>query len=200
MIEQHEITGVILCGGRGTRMEGLDKPLQLVSGMPLVQHVRQRLVPQVGAVIVSANRHLPDYAAWGDVVVPDGEPDLGPLGGLLAALDHVTTPYLFCCPGDAPLMSRSLVAMLAAPLSSSKSDVAVPTDGVRMQHLFVLMRVTVRDALRAYLASGERSVGGWVASTNHITVDMSREHNTFANINTEEERIALEQQLRTTEV
>lgn len=192
MIRAEEITGVILCGGSGVRMGGVDKPLQMLAGMPMVQHVRQRLAPQVSRILVSANQHHVEYGAWGDTVVVDETPNQGPLGGIASALAYTDSLYVFCCPGDAPRLSRTLVATLAHALTLSSQDVAIPHDGEQSQHLFMLVAVRVLPQLQDYLCTNRRSVAHWVATTQHTVVDASHEHDSFVNINTAVELRAVE--------
>lgn len=176
------VTGIILCGGRARRMGGVEKPLQQLDGAPLVARVRERLVPQVARVIISANRAHEAYAAWGDLVVADAEPELGPLGGLAATLPLVTTPWFFCCPGDAPFLDRALVGRLSDVLGNAHC--AIPNDGERRQHLFLLGQTTLLVALRDYLATGGRSVSGFVAAQQPAMLDAADIADTFRNINT----------------
>lgn len=187
MIPAAAITGVILCGGEGRRMGGAEKSLAMVGGMPLVGHVRARLSGQVGAVIISANRDLPAHAAWGDPLVSDREPGLGPLGGLISAMETVVTEWTFCCPGDAPLLAGTLVRQLAEAMESAQAEVAMPHDGERSQQLFLLLRSDLRHSLREYLARGGRSVLGWTETLKCAVVDASTEQASFLNVNTEEE-------------
>lgn len=196
------IVGAILCGGGGRRMGGAEKPLTILNGKPLVKHVRARLAPQVSRLLISANRETAQYAQWGDVVIADdtldggpayGEPTHGgPLYGVRAVLRHLlhdgddTTRLLFCCPGDAPLLDRRLVARLASAMTSTDADVVYPHDGQRAQHLFVLLRVSdaLATSLDDYLASDERSVHGWLERCRSTSVDASDIASSFANVNT----------------
>ncbi|MEI2720346.1 MAG: molybdenum cofactor guanylyltransferase MobA [Gemmatimonadales bacterium] len=185
MIPAEEITGVILAGGDARRMGGVTKSLLVAGGAPLVAHVRARLAPQVGTVMISANHELEAHAAWGDQVLPDHLPGLGPLGGLLTALEHVSTPYAFCCPGDAPLLGGTLVRRLGEALQRSDADAAIPHDGNQLQRLFLLVPTAVRDSLRDYLAADGRSVRGWSDALNTVILDCAAEADAFLNINTE---------------
>jgi molybdopterin-guanine dinucleotide biosynthesis protein A len=196
VIAASEITGVILCGGSGARMGGVDKPLQLLNGMPMVQHVRTRLVPQVHHVVLSANRHHDAYRMWNDVVIGDVIADAGPLGGVLTVSQHTQLPYLFCCPGDAPRLSTTLVATLCAALAASPADIAIPHDGTQPQHLFMLLSQRVANHLQQYLAAGQRSVRDFVSALPHVVVDCSREYESFVNVNTEHELQTVAQQLQ----
>jgi molybdopterin-guanine dinucleotide biosynthesis protein A len=179
------ITGIILAGGDGRRMGGVTKSLLVAAGAPLIAHVRARLAPQVGTVMISANVAEAAHAAWGDQVIADHVPGMGPLGGLLSALEHVATPYAFCCPGDAPLLSTTLVARLGDALERSSADVALPHDGEQLQHLFLLVPTAARDSLRRYLADGGRSVHGWSDTLNAVVVDCTSDSDAFLNINTD---------------
>ena len=193
MIGRDDITGVILCGGDARRMQGVEKPLQRLSGLPLVAHVRTRLAPQVRRVVISANREQASYAAWGDDIVADEVPDCGPLGGLVSVHDD-DTPYLFACPGDAPFLHPSLVSRLAQALDHTEADVAVPHDGARVQHLFVLLRTGEQASMQTYLERGGRSVHGWLAGRRTITVDAPDIAGSFLNINTAQELVDAERE------
>ena len=184
--ETADITGVILCGGRGRRMGEVEKPLQLLHGLPLVRHVRDRLTPQVGRVIISANRERARYAEFGHDVVPDANEGLGPLGGLGSAAAHVRTPWIFCCPGDAPLLDRTLVPRLMASVSEAH-DGAFPHDGDRAQHLFLLVRTHRCQTIAAQLAAGHRSVHAWISTLRVPPVPMPELSASFRNVNTLEE-------------
>jgi molybdopterin-guanine dinucleotide biosynthesis protein A len=184
VIPRDAITGIILCGGAARRMGGTEKALTIVGTTSLLGHVRARLAPQVGKIIISANRDLPGYARWGDRVVPDTVSDLGPLGGLHTALAHVETPYAFCCPGDAPLLDAGLVQRLAATLRIGHADLAVPHDGERTQQLFLLLRTDVRESLGHYLDSGARTVLGWTDGVRCAVHDAADLRPAFLNVNT----------------
>jgi molybdopterin-guanine dinucleotide biosynthesis protein A len=184
VIARADLTGIILCGGAARRLGGTEKALTIVGPTSLLGHVRARLAPQVGAIIISANRDLPGYARWGDLRVPDSIEGAGPLGGLHAALAHVETPYAFCCPGDAPLLDPGLVQRLAGTLRSSHADLAMPHDGERTQQLFLLMRTDVRDSLDRYLAGGHRTVLGWTEGLRSAVHDATDIRAAFLNVNT----------------
>jgi molybdopterin-guanine dinucleotide biosynthesis protein A len=200
VIPIEDITGVILCGGEAQRMGGVIKSLALAKGIPLVGHVRARLAPQVSRIVISANAEPMAHAAWGDEVVPDGLRGMGPLGGLLTAMNQVSTPYTFCCPGDAPLLSRTLVERLGEPMLLASADVAMPHDGEQQQQLFLLLRTSVRDSLRNYLSDGRRSVLGWTDTLPGVVVDMPDERAAFLNVNTAADLIRAEALLAAIEV
>jgi molybdopterin-guanine dinucleotide biosynthesis protein A len=167
-------------------MGGLEKPLQLLHGLPLVQHVRDRLAPQVGRVIISANRERDRYAEFGHDVVRDTYEDLGPLGGLGSVAALVRTPWIFCCPGDAPLLDRSLVRRLAASVSP-EHDGVFPHDGERAQHLFLLVRTSCCTTIDAQLAAGHRSIHAWRTTLRVQELPMPELSASFRNVNTLDE-------------
>lgn len=182
LIPPRAITGVVLCGGEGRRVGGADKPLLPLEGKPLVAHVLDRLTPQVGQLVISANRSLNDYRHFGHLVIADDMPGCGPLGGLASVAPHVNTSWLFCCPGDAPLLDRTLVARLAGTLTAT--DLAVyPHDSARAQYLFLLVRTESCRGLPAYLAGGGRSVHGWLETVGARGVPMPELAESFANVN-----------------
>lgn len=186
-----KITGVILAGGRGQRMGGVDKGLQLLHGRPLVAWVLERLAPQVDAVLINANRNGERYAAFGYPVVPDQVADFaGPLAGLHAALAAARTPWVVTVPCDSPHPPADLVARLAAALQddrSGKAELAVARTAERLQPVFCLARRSLLPRLEAYLASGGRRPGEWFASLAVREVSFDDEAAAFGNINTLEQ-------------
>ena len=169
MIDQSkEISGLILAGGRGTRMGGIDKGLQLHLGVPLAQHALERLRPQVAALLLNANRNLPTYQAMGVPVWPDEMPDFpGPLAGMLAGLTHCRTPYLVTVPCDSPNFPSDLVSRLAQGMVNAGADLATAytreAGELRVQPVFCLMKTELRGSLRAFIDSGERKTGLFAA-------------------------------------
>lgn len=192
-IVKGDITGLILAGGRGSRMGGADKGLQLWRGLPLAQQVLQRLGPQVGPVLLNANRHLETYRAWGLPVLTDRLPlDFsGPLAGFLAGLDVCATPYLLTAPCDSPLLPPDLAARLGAGLLAAQARIALPRAGDRLQPVFCLMEAGLRDDLRAFLQSGGSKIDVWTARHRMAIVDFDDAH-AFENINTQDDLQRLE--------
>ena len=179
MIAPHEITGLILAGGRGTRMGGVDKGLQAFRGLPLVQHALNRLQRGgVGRCLINANRNLAAYAAFGSPVWPDDMADYaGPLAGFLTGLVHCETPYLLTVPCDTPLLPLDLANRLAQALAANHAEIAMAAawepgpDGrslLRTQPVFCLLSVNLRDSLQHFTQHGGRKVGAWTAQ--HATV------------------------------
>jgi molybdopterin-guanine dinucleotide biosynthesis protein A len=196
MINRNEISGLILAGGRGTRMGGTDKGLQLHLGVPLAQHALERLRPQVAALMLNANRNLPAYRAMGVPVWQDEMPDYpGPLAGMLAGLMHCLTPYLVTVPCDSPNFPADLVARLAQGLMNSSADLATAytreAGELRAQPVFCLMKVALRDNLRAFIDSGERKTGLFAAQHHGVKVIFD-DAAAFANANTPSELAELQ--------
>ena len=182
------ITGVILAGGQGRRMGGADKGLQELGGRPMAAHVLERLAPQVGAVLISANRNLERYAELGCPVLPDTlDGYAGPLAGLQAALAQATTPLLVTAPCDSPFLPADLVARLHDGLVAQQAELAVACADGRAHRAFCLLRRELLPGLDAFLAAGERRVGLWHASLKVVEVDFSDEAAAFGNINTTDE-------------
>lgn len=195
------ITGLILAGGRGTRMGGLDKGLQPLTGEPLVLHVARRIASQADTLLISANRHLDDYAELGAAfharVIADPSDDFpGPLAGLLAGLRAASTELLLCVPCDTPALPTDLAARLLAALDAAHADAAVAAtvdaQGHRSLHPVVaLVRTTLADDLAAYLDAGERKVRTWYARHKQVEVPFSDER-AFYNANSLQELADLE--------
>jgi molybdenum cofactor guanylyltransferase len=200
MIEREEITGLILAGGRGSRMGGVDKGLQNFHGMPLAMHALLRLAPQVGEIMINANRNLGAYEALGAPVWPDALPDFaGPLAGFLAGLEHCETRYLVTVPCDSPLFPLDLVARLAGALQRDDAEMAMATslkDGVqRTQPVFCLMKTELMESLVRFTHDGQRKIDRWTAQHRCVEVPFD-DPQAFANANT----LAELQQLQPTPV
>jgi molybdenum cofactor guanylyltransferase len=175
-----DITGLILCGGAGARLGGRDKPLEQLDGVPLVEHVRDRLRLQVDRILISCNRNFDAYRRWNDTIVSDDTANRGPLSGVLSGLNSIDTDYLFVCPGDAPFLSTTLVERLASAIGTA--DIALPRDGMRRQHLFPLLRRTLAGSLSRYLDAGGRSVHAFVETQRVVVIDAFEQH-AFFNVN-----------------
>ena len=188
MIAREEITGLILAGGRGSRMGGVDKGLQNFRGMPLALHALLRLGPQVGHVMINANRNLGAYEAFGAPLWPDALPDFaGPLAGFLAGLEQCETPYLVTLPCDSPQFPLDLVQRLAQALEANEAEIAMAAtleDGVmRTQPVFCMMKTEVMESLVRFTHEGQRKIDRWTALHRCVEVPFD-DADGFANANT----------------
>jgi molybdenum cofactor guanylyltransferase len=192
------ITGLVLAGGQGSRVGGLDKGLQLLQGRALVAHALERLAPQVGALAINANRHLDRYAGFGLPVWPDADDTRpGPLAGMLAGLEACGTEWLACVPCDSPLLPTELVARLGAGLQGAPAALAAThgTDGgLQAQPVFCLLHRSLGAPLREALARGERKIDRWARTQGAVLVPFD-DHRAFFNTNTLEELAAAAQLL-----
>lgn len=201
--EPAAVTGLVLAGGRGSRMGGVDKGLQLLRGRPLVAHVLQRLAPQVGPLLISANRNLERYQAFGHPVLPDADAEFkGPLAGLQAGLQVCTTAWLLAVPCDSPRLPTDLAARLLAAAQAAGADLAMAAssdaDGgeLRLQPAFCLLNRRLAGTLAAHLAEGGRRLQGWLLAQPHVVVPFDRPEDAlaFVNANTMQDLAALERQ------
>ena len=191
-----QVTGVILAGGRATRMGGADKGLIAVNGKPMITWVIDVLRPQVAGILLNANRNLDQYRALGYPVIDDGDREFrGPLAGIASGLRAATTRYVAFAPCDSPLVCDDLVPRLYAALSSAGTRIAVAHDGERLQPVFALLETALLDDLIRYLDSGERKIDRWYAEHGFARADFSDVAESFANIKAPEEKQALEQTL-----
>ncbi len=182
MINPHDITGLILAGGRGSRMGGVDKGLQTFNGMPLALHTLTRLQMGGGVdhIMINANRNLAAYESFGASVWPDGLADFaGPLAGFLIGLEHCETPYLVTVPCDTPLLPLDLVPRLAAALDAEKAEIAmvaapeIDKHGqvqLRAQPVFCLLRVALLESLVKFTQDGGRKIDAWTALHKTVLV------------------------------
>lgn len=188
MIDKNDITGLILAGGRASRMGGADKGLQNFHGMPLAMHTLLRLGPQVGDIMINANRNLAAYEAMGAPVWPDTLPDFpGPLAGFAAGLERCETPYMVTAPCDTPNFPTDMVSRLADALSAEDAQIAMaatPADGaLRTQPVFCLMRIDLLDSLLEFLHSGQRKTEIW-ANQHRCAIVRFDDAHAFAGANT----------------
>lgn len=201
VVQPWQITGLVLAGGRGSRMGGVDKGLQAHGGSTLAQHALRRLQAQVGRCMVNANRHLADYARFGVPVWPDELPDYaGPLAGFITGLRHCDTEWLVTVPCDSPLFPEDLVARMAARIGQAGSDIAVAlapeadagaATGLRPQPVFCLMHTRVLPALERFVAGGGRKIDAWTQTQASVLVPFD-DARAFLNVNTLAELQALE--------
>ncbi|MDR3480693.1 MAG: molybdenum cofactor guanylyltransferase MobA [Burkholderiaceae bacterium] len=177
------ITGLILAGGRGARMDNADKGLQPCAGMPMVQHVLQRLQPQVAHLAINANRNLEAYQRFGVPVWQDVIADFaGPLAGLQSGLTHCATPLLVSVPCDSPFLPLDLVARLHAAMSAADAELALAVTASGPHPVFCLLKTTLLADLTAYLQGGGRKVRAWQATRKTVEVYFEDEA-AFCNIN-----------------
>jgi molybdopterin-guanine dinucleotide biosynthesis protein A len=199
------ITGLILAGGRGSRMGGIDKGLQNFNGTPLVHHALTRLQAQQGDLIadtmIVANRNQSIYQSLGVQVLSDSTADFaGPLAGFLTGLEHCQTSHLLTVPCDSPMFPLNLALQLLEAMTQADADIALAAareeDGViRAQPVFCLMKVTLRESLSQFMQAGGRKVDAWTAqhATVVIPFDMPDiDPRAFFNANTLEELHRLE--------
>lgn len=192
-IAKHEITGVVLAGGRATRMGGMDKGLVMLHGAPMVEYILRGLGPQVGALLINANRNHEHYARYGHPVIADSVGDyFGPLAGMASAMQAAKTPYILTVPCDSPLLPPDLVQRLAAALARAHAEISVAHDGERAQPVFTLLKRDLSPSMLAYLQAGERKIDLWYAKHRLAYADFSDAPETFLNVNTPDERAALE--------
>ena len=183
---RENVSGIVLAGGQGRRMGGVDKGLQPLHGQPMAAHVIARLAPQVGEIVVNANQNLEAYRAFGHRVVPDAIGGFaGPLAGLHAGLGAATRAFAVTAPCDSPFLPEDLVARLMGALGDN--DLAVARTGDQPHPVFSLVRVAVRGHLEAFLAAGGRKIDAWYATLKVVEVPFDDEADAFRNINTMDE-------------
>ena len=180
------ITGIVLAGGQGRRMGGVDKGLQLLHGKPMVAHVLARLAGQVDEIVINANQNLEAYRAFGHPVVSDDVGGFaGPLAGLHAGLNAASHPLVVTVPCDSPFLPLDLVSRLAKKMEGV--DLAVAKTGDQPHPVFSLLRKSLFENLDAFLRGGGRKIDAWYGKLRHVEVLFDDEADAFRNINTLEE-------------
>ena len=198
-IDSKNITAVILAGGKGRRLEGQDKGLVVYQDKPLIQHVIERIQPQVAHIVINANRNREEYKRFGFPVISDQMSDFqGPLAGFATVMKSVKTDFIITLPCDGPSLPLDLVARMlfelnkAPQISGSSSGsifntIAVAHDGIRMQPVHALIPVALIDSLETFLTNGDRKIDRWYAEHELVLVDFSDQANAFFNINKKEQ-------------
>lgn len=182
------VTGVILSGGLGTRMGGVDKGLQMLQGMPLVAWVVRALQPQVETLVINANRNPESYGIYGFPVVADSLSDYpGPLAGLHAGLMAAQGDWVVTCPCDSPFLPQDLVFRLWESLHQQQGDLAVAATAEGLQPVFCLCPKGLLSDLQAYLEAGGRKMGEWCKRHKLAVADFDDQTSAFRNINRLEE-------------
>jgi molybdenum cofactor guanylyltransferase len=191
VIRREDVTGIVLAGGQGRRMGGVDKGLVLLAGRPLVAHVVDRLAPQVAEILVNANQNAERYAEFGHPVVPDAVGGFaGPLAGLHAGLSRATTFLAATVPCDSPFLPADLVARLGGALEADRAQLAVARTFDQPHPVFCLVRRDVLPHLSAFLEGGGRKIDAWYATLAVVEVAFDDEADAFRNINTADELAA----------
>jgi molybdopterin-guanine dinucleotide biosynthesis protein A len=183
-----DVTGLILAGGRGERMGGADKGWVMVDGRPLIVSVVERFAPQVGHLLISANRNIERYAALGEVVEDDtahvsGEGFAGPLIGVLSGLRRARTDWVAIVPCDAPHLAGDLVQRLASAMLDTGAIAACARTCGQLQPTFAVVKTSTVDQLASSIASGERAMHRWLESLNAVAVNFD-DAQAFINVNT----------------
>jgi molybdenum cofactor guanylyltransferase len=182
------VTGLILAGGQGRRMGGVDKGLQVLRGKAMVEWVLARFAPQVDEVLINANQNAERYASFGHRVVPDDISGFaGPLAGLQAGLKVAAQALVVTCPCDSPFLPPDLVHRLREALEREGAELAVAKTGEQPHPVFSLVRREVLPGLTRFLESGGRKIDAWYAGLKVVEVDFGDEAEAFSNINTPEE-------------
>jgi molybdopterin-guanine dinucleotide biosynthesis protein A len=191
-----KISSIILAGGRGTRMGGIDKGLVKLQQKSLIKHLIERLTPQVDEIIINANREIMHYQALGYAVLQDETADfIGPLAGISLGLKHTKHEYLLTTPCDSPLLPLDLTQRLLSSLLEHHAEIAVASSNGDAHPVFCLCKKSVLPSLIIYLEQGGRKVSAWQKSLNYVEVDFSDNPETFINLNTFEDLAALELKL-----
>ena len=182
MIKTADITALLLCGGKGARLGGQDKPLLSLGSDKIINHLLTRLKPQTGEIVISCSRNVARYEAYESRIVVDEAPDEGPLGGLQSAFKAVNTEWALTCPGDIPFLTSELVTRLS--LDAERQGVAVPFADNERQNLCLLINRKRRNELVAFYAQGGRAVKRWLDIASIQSTDLSELGSSFFNVNT----------------
>lgn len=184
---------IILAGGEGRRMGGCDKGLVPFQSQPMVAFAVRLVRPFVRRVIISCNRHLPEYAVLADEVVEDSlEGFQGPLAGILAGLKVSRSDQVLVLPCDTPLLESVLIERLLAAATASPESIAVLSEGDRLHPLHAVIPRLLADDLEHWLEGGQRAVQRWMRNHSLQLIDISDLSDQLCNLNTFQELKSLE--------
>lgn len=183
-----KITGIILAGGQGRRMGGVNKGLVEFKGRPMVDHAIERLKPQVDELLINANQNVEEYKRLGHTVISDSVQGFaGPLAGLQSGMLAAHHELVATAPCDSPFLPRDMIARLKNDLMAADAQLAVAVTGSQAQPVFCLCKKDLLPHLTAFLENGGRKIDAWYASLKVAEVDFSDEAEAFMNINTRQE-------------
>lgn len=196
-VRPESVTGVVLAGGAARRMGGSDKGLIRLAGRPMIEYVLEALRPQVGGILINANRNPELYGQYGVPVVADEREGFqGPLAGMAAAMQSARTEFIVTAPCDSPFVPGDLVRRLGRSLAADGADISVAHADGRLQPVFTLLRVALLGSLVEYLDRGERKIDRWFSGHRTATTDFSDVPEAFLNINTPEDVREIEARIR----
>jgi len=191
-----DVGAVVLAGGLARRMEGQDKGLVMLGDKPMVRWTLDVVSQFTSDIVINANRNKKAYSAFKVPVIEDQhEGHVGPLAGLYAAMHTLSNDYIFMCPCDSPFLQLGLLNKLKAACDAGSAEIYVAHDGDRLQPVFAMVSSALADSLDNFLYSGERKIDTWYGLHQMQEVDCSDCLASFRNINTEEERLAAEQDI-----
>ena len=183
-MSKERITGIILAGGRATRMGGHDKGLVQINNQAMIVYVIDALRPQVAGIVLNVNRNKSMYKKFGYPIVADDLAGFqGPLAGMAAAMNKVSTDYIFTCPCDGPLLADDIVARMFTTINDQGAEICVANDGDRMQSVCALINCRLRESLFVYLAGEDRKIEHWYKQHKLAQADFSDKKHCFLNAN-----------------
>lgn len=191
-IDKQNITAVILAGGQGRRMGGQDKGLLEWAGRPLIETILDSIKPQVGHILINANRNTEKYKNYGHPVVADNlDGYQGPLAGFVAGMKAAKTDYIATLPCDSPLIPGDMIERLGVALVHDQAELAVAHDGQRLQPVYALLPVKLLDSLLQFMDEGNRKIDLWYARHKMVEANFSDNPDIFRNVNTPEQHSEL---------
>ncbi len=196
IVTKQMFTGVILAGGQARRMDGQDKGLIELAGSPMIQYVLDGLLPQVGKILINANRHHEIYRHYQcPIVADDYDGFCGPLAGMASCLKIIDTPLMVTVPCDSPFVPDDYVERMYLNFLQENAEICVAHNGERLQPVFAMIKRELYESMNTFLLSGERKIDKWFRQHKITVTDFSDVPDTFININTQDELATIEKRL-----
>ncbi|MFK5985423.1 MAG: molybdenum cofactor guanylyltransferase MobA [Pseudomonadota bacterium] len=194
-MEDFYVTGLILSGGRSSRMAYQDKGLVLLNGRPMIETVKNTLINQVDELIISANQNLKQYQQIHNIVLADEYLDFrGPLAGIYEGLKYIKEDtFLLVAPCDGPFLPNDLCQKMLSAVKESKTKLATVYDGRYRQPTYSLIHQSLKKDLKLFLDNDGRKLGQWLSENHTQLVDFSEQARAFININSDEDLLQIQQ-------
>ncbi|MFT6757980.1 MAG: molybdopterin-guanine dinucleotide biosynthesis protein A [Chitinophagales bacterium] len=179
---------IILAGGEGQRMGGADKGLMQWHDKPLIQHIIERLDPQVDEIIISCNRNIEQYKSFGYACIKDSTDDfLGPLSGIASCVESSNHDSVLLCPCDTPLIPLNLRQHLEKTMQQSGANAVIARDNYNQHYSHALLTKEFAKTANQQLSAKRKSLRAWYETTNWQYADFNDQAKAFTNINTLEQ-------------
>lgn len=182
------LSTLLLAGGQGSRLGGIDKGLVSFDGEPVAERLSRLLAQHGNEVLISCNRNADKYRQWADRLVHDPQPDYpGPLLGILSAMRVASGSHLLVVPCDMPLLDAPLLQALIALASEHPEQAIALQSGDQLQPLICILPLALLAVLERAWQAGQRSPRRWLIEQQVVILTIAADDPRLLNANTPSE-------------